>query len=261
MDKLKIVKVSCCGANELLDIDEVVNFIKNNPNVEVGIGVSREKCSLGMPRFKWILGLQERLKENKINTSQIALHVNGIWSKEVVEKGYLPEELSWLIQNNQGAMRVQLNVVGSGYDINETPSLPLSKLINFLSKEQLAKFIIPANKYSFSFIKRLEQNFEDSHDKYDLLYDSSFGMGKSAENYVSYFPNHLQGYAGGLSDENVQDELIKINDVQKGLAYIWVDAENKLKKDNLNTLDLAKAQKFANKAFEMNYFTTLEESF
>ena len=51
MINTKVIKVSCCGANELLDVEDVVCFLESNPQVEIGIGVSREKCSVDMPRF------------------------------------------------------------------------------------------------------------------------------------------------------------------------------------------------------------------
>ncbi|MDD4110526.1 MAG: hypothetical protein PHS54_03115, partial [Clostridia bacterium] len=82
---------------------------------------------------------------------------------------------------------------------------------------------------------------------FDVLYDKSFGFGKLSNEYDSTFAGKLlQGYAGGLSPENVKCELDKINKAQPFRTNVWIDAEGKLRNDNINTLDLNKAQKFVN---------------
>lgn len=247
MINTKVIKVSCCGANELLNVENVVDFLESNPQVEIGIGVSRERCSVGMPRFSWILDLQSRLSPEK-GMSRIAFHVNGNWSKEIVENGTLPEELFYLLWRNKGIVRIQLNVIGSGHTFDNISVKPLADLITELSEKQIGRFIIPANKESFAFIKKLQT----LTDEFDVLYDASFGFGKKAEKYLSLFPQQLQGYAGGLSGDNIQEELLKIDKAQTAPTQIWVDAEGRLKNDNVNTLDLNKAKRFADNAFAMN---------
>lgn len=64
--------------------------------------------------------------------------------------------------------------------------------------------------------------------------------GIQANNFFSLFPDQLQGYAGGLGPENIQEKLEEIDKVQPYALPIWVDAEKKLKNDNCNTLDLIK---------------------
>lgn len=248
----KIIKVSCCGANELLDINDVVNFLVENPQVEIGIGVSKEKCSIGMPRYNWILDLQKQLKNEK-EISRIAFHINGVWSKKIVENGILPQELVYFLWNNYGLARIQLNLIGSGYNYNNVSVYPLANLITKQNQKRTSRFIIPVNEESLAFIKRLQK----ITDNFDVLYDSSFGFGKKAKNYFSYFPKQLQGYAGGLNGDNIQEELMKIDKAQKFQTEIWVDAEGKLKKNNINTLDLVKAKKFVDNALKMNEVETL----
>lgn len=247
MKNAQVVRVSCCGVNEFLSIEEVVDFLNKNPNVEIGIGVSKEKCQFGSQRMSWILILQKKLTHNN-GKSRIAFHVNGSWAKEIVEKGRFPEELVKLIWENNGTPRIQLNVIGSGYSLDKQSPTPLANLIQMMEEKKSARFIIPCNDKSLKFISSL-QKFTD---EFDILYDASFGFGKQAENYYSLFPNQFQGYAGGLSAENIETELVKIDAVQSCPSKIWVDAEGKLRKDNCNTLDLHKAQLFIDKAFGIN---------
>ena len=252
MINTKVIKVSCCGANGLLNVEDVVDFLESNPQVEIGIGVSRERCSVGMPRFSWILDLQSRLSPEK-GMSRIAFHVNGNWSKEIVENGKLPEELFYLLWRNKGTARIQLNVIGSGHTFDNISVKPLADLITALREKRIGRFIIPANKESFAFIKELQT----LTDEFDVLYDASFGFGKKAEKYLSLYPLQLQGYAGGLSGDNIQEELLKIDKAQTTPTQIWVDAEGRLRNDTINTLDLNKAKRFIDKAFEMNKLENL----
>lgn len=249
--KINIVKVSCCGANELLNLDETVLFLKNNPNAELGIGISKEKCSIASPRFNWICELQNRLIPTK-NTQQLAFHINGRWSIEILKSGEIPLELKHLLKHNKESARIQLNFVGSGFSANNVSPLPMTRLIRKLSKSGLGKFILPYNKDSQEFISSLSQLTS----QFDILYDSSFGFGKQAENYYSLFPNQLQGYAGGLSADNIQEEIIKIENVQEKTTSIWVDAEGKLRRNDCNKLDLNKAEAFVRKAISLNYSQT-----
>lgn len=247
MKNARVIKVSCCGANELLRVEDVVKFLEKNRNVELGIGVSKERCQYAMNRFKWILKLQDNLS-NENGKSRIAFHVNGEWSHNIVETGTLPKELLFILFRNNGIARVQLNVIGSGYSFENLRAAGLAKLILTLKEKKLAKFIIPANPQSMNFIKDLQTYTND----FDVLYDVSFGLGKQANEYLSIFSNNFQGYAGGLSPDNIKQELLKIDEAQKKSVDIWVDAEGRLKCENYNMLDLNKAQKFATNAFEMN---------
>lgn len=242
MNKIDVVKVSCCGANENLNIEEVIGLLKSNDKIEIGIGVSKEKCYFKSKRFDWIIRLQERLRQEKLS-QKIAFHVNGQWAKEIVALGKLPNEIAYLLNLNDFT-RVQLNVIGSGYKFESNEIFTLSNLIESQKDEKSFKFILPANLQSIKFLRGLRNYTKD----FDVLYDSSFGKGIQANNFFSLFPDQLQGYAGGLGPENIQEKLEEIDKVQPYKLPIWVDAENKLRNDNCNTLDLNKAKIFATNA-------------
>lgn len=57
------------------------------------------------------------------------------------------------------------------------------------------------------------------------LHDQSGGKGTKARVYPSPIPGVLNGYAGGLSAENIVDELMRIEEVV-GEAEIWIDFES-----------------------------------
>ena len=244
MQKVKVIKASCCGANELLKANAVVGFLIRNKKIEIGVGVSREKSDIGSPRFSWLLDVFDTL--NSANEkSRIALHVNGDWAKEIIASGCLPEAIEKLLEKASGTTRLQLNAIGSGFTLNDISPIALAKLISKLEETNSAKFIIPYNEASAKFVSELSTLTKH----FDVLYDASFGYGKEATEFVSLFPEQLQGYAGGLGPQNIQAKLKEISKAQTQNVEIWVDAEGKLRDDNLNTLNLSKAQMFADSAF------------
>ena len=82
---------------------------------------------------------------------------------------------------------------------------------------------------------------------FQILFDASGGRGISADEWKKpvYPEKHAQGYSGGLSPENVADNLTKISRVADAHT-IWVDAEGKLKTDN--KFDCARAAAYIKNA-------------
>ena len=80
---------------------------------------------------------------------------------------------------------------------------------------------------------------------FDVLFDDSFGEGIIPDmRKAPLFDDMFQGYAGGLSPENVASELHKIEKVAKG--SIFIDAEGKLKQDG--SFSFIKAERFVQNA-------------
>ncbi|MDD4111021.1 MAG: hypothetical protein PHS54_05705, partial [Clostridia bacterium] len=189
MNKLNIKTISCCGANELLKEKDLINFLKKNPNVEIGVGVSSNKCMEDMPRYVWVADLFEALQKEK-NIKNLALHVNGDWNKEIIVEGKLPKNLNYFLYRSYKKMiRMQLNFVGSGYEFNDINPENFADLIESSYAE--IKFILPYNEKSSKFIKALYSKTQ----WFDVLYDKSFGFGKLSNEYDSTFAGKLlQGY-------------------------------------------------------------------
>jgi hypothetical protein len=60
------------------------------------------------------------------------------------------------------------------------------------------------------------------------------------------FDSGAIGYSGGMSPENVADNLTKISAVVPANRDIWIDAEGKLKTDN--KFDIARARQYIQNA-------------
>ena len=91
------------------------------------------------------------------------------------------------------------------------------------------RIILSYNPENKEFINRL---YQEGFNNFDVLYDSSHGEGKSAEKWEAPAFNDiqiLQGYAGGLSAENVSEALTEIAKVVPQKQFYAIDAEGKLK--------------------------------
>jgi len=244
MNNLNIVKVSCCSANERADKDEIIKFLLKNPNIEVGACFMREKLELYSPRYNWIMSVVKELPST--GSGKLTLHVGGDWARDIVKTGKLPRAMANIVDKANYPIQVQLNIADRGRTyIEETDPNKFAKLISSNAEQNKARFTLQYYSTSAPFIEDLLK----VTDNFDVLYDGSFGHGKQAAQYQSLFPNQLQGYAGGLSPDNIADELSKINALQTIRVPIWVDAEGKLSDEKRNTIDLDKAQKFIDNAF------------
>lgn len=96
-------------------------------------------------------------------------------------------------------------------------------MINLLPEHT---FILSYNDANAEIIRKLYQ----SGVRFDCLYDNSFGEGiLPSHRPTPVFGNVFQGYAGGLTPENVEQELDKISrSVHSGL-FFFIDAEGGLK--------------------------------
>ncbi len=239
------VSVTCSGANEHTEIEEMVELALRYP-VEYGIQVSGKKCSYGTPRWNWIKELYQYLQlENLV--IDLALHLNQDWV-EGFTSGKVPAELDELLKmkdvdGNPLFKRVQLN-----FKIGREKR-PVRKVIVQRVKKygQGRRFIFSYNPENKAFIHRL---YKYGLRDFDVLYDSSHGEGVSSSTYLPpafYDEGIFQGYAGGLSSDNIAEEVGKILEVVPQSRAFFVDAEGKLKGED-GHLSLDKCRKFIRKA-------------
>lgn len=246
MKQLKII--TCSGANEFTDITGMVVLSEEYPLIEWGIQVSGKKCSFGSSRLGWIYKLQQYLQE-KGQIINLALHVNADWVEDFCT-GRLSPELNTLLRlrnvsENPLFQRVQLNFkIGR----EKTPDEKLLVMrIQQYGKDR--RFIFSYNEENKNLIHHLYKNgLRD----FDVLFDASHGEGILAEEWQApafYDEDIFQGYAGGLSPENITEEISKI---RKNLSYnrsFYVDAEGKLKGEDRH-LSLDRCEQYVANALQ-----------
>lgn len=252
MEQEELKFITCSGANEFTDIKGMIALSEEFPIIEWGIQVSGKKCSIGSLRWDWIHELQNTLQHRK-QLINLALHVNADWVENFTRDERLEYELGSLLElkNPEGGplfSRVQLN-----FKIGRE-RMPIENILTgwMFAYQEDRRFIFSYNDENKMFIHRLYKNgLRD----FDVLHDSSHGEGISAQQWKepAFFDEDiLQGYAGGLSPDNVMDEVTKIRKVLLYDRAFYIDAEGKLKGDDKH-LSLDKCREYVLNALKAMY--------
>ena len=220
---MKLNKIVLSGANEHTDVKELLALCNAYPFVEIGIQVSGSKASFGSARYWWL----HTLAAHASPKNHLALHLNQDWVEGFCA-GKIPPELNTFLnlEHHNGTpvfKRIQLN-----FKIGREKTPDMSTLL------QTIRFYQPKHKFIWSYNESnqafIEQVYQRRFPIDALLYDSSFGEGiVPSERPAPVFADVYQGYAGGLSPENVEAELQKIQAVVQEHRNIFIDAEGALK--------------------------------
>ena len=238
--RLKTITVS--GPNEFTDVEELVKLAGRYRRAEIGVQVSGKKASFATARYWWLMALYMYcIKEKKI--VPIALHINSDWVEEFCQGDVAQELINLLafcnIDGTPFVRRVQLN-----FKIGREKTPDMEKLLATMKRYPKQRFILSYNPENAEFIQAMYQ----TGTLFDLLYDSSHGEGIIPETYEKpVFKNVVQGYSGGLSAENVEEQLWKISKAVPIGREFSIDAEGKLKGED-GHISLAKAEEYLKKA-------------
>lgn len=239
---MRISKIVLSGANEYVDAGTLANFCNRDLSAQIGIQVSGDKASFGSARYWWIWTLCWYANYN----TDIALHLNKDWVEDFCA-GKIPPELELFLnfkhQNGSPIIsEIQLN-----FKIGREKTPNIDTLLSVMKHYWRHKFILSYNDSNKEFIHKIYQ----SGFKIDsLLYDSSFGEGITPSTRLApVYDDVHQGYAGGFSPENVEEELNKIDAIVPPDKSFFIDAEGKLKGED-GHLSLEKCKVFLEKAYK-----------
>jgi hypothetical protein len=211
---MSICTVSIAGADDNVNPVDLVDISDRYPFVEWGILLSPDK--MGSPRFpslKWI----KRLGEYKENL-RLSGHLCGRWVSDMINGN-----LSFRAEHHDiwGMLkRIQLNFHGN--------FIPLSN--NFMD----AISLIHGKQIIFQIDDDTNKLFESAVNanlNVAPLFDSSHGTGTKPEHWPAPCQGVKCGYAGGLSPENLEEQIQKILKVS-GDRRIWIDMESGVRTDN-----------------------------
>lgn len=232
---MNLTKVTCTGADDSVNPLDILALAEKYRFAEFGVLLSRSAGDGGMPRFpsqEWLDRLSGFTITRGVNLSA---HICGGWVREIM----LGE---WGILDSHGASamisearRIQLNFHASPHAIDDQFTHGLGHDL-FENKQ----FIFQHDNVNNRFLDIATRAGINAVPLFDL----SHGAGVLAESWPSADPfDHGCGYAGGLSPENVAEQLYKIEKVC-GEKEIWIDAETKLRSNNDKQFDLAKVEAF-----------------
>ncbi len=221
------------GIDDKVCIDEL-QIIDSDYNVEFGILFSYKRLGTNRyPSLKYIKNLD-------CNFKNLSLHLCGGVVEDICKNDGDINRFLDIFKQFNNFKRIQLNF--SNKYIGETIDFDI--LENNMHKIEFDKI---------EFILQLVEDFSIPswafHNKINcsFLQDQSGGAGKLAKVWWHSFGNRF-GYAGGLSPDNLENQLRWIGEKQKVAVWdnfkrdIWIDAESGLRSND--ELDLDKVIKF-----------------
>jgi len=225
---MNIRVVTVTGADDSIRPEELVAIAKDYPFVEFGILLSKkQQGSKRFPSRNWWEELYILGRNEKLNLSG---HLCGEWVRQLclgVPSFFEDFGYTWKMFK-----RLQLNFHAEHHTVDEKD---FSDLIRRYLRDVPIIFQMDGvnEKIFFALVNR-----------YGIvalpLFDQSGGTGL----LPGKWPKQYQycGYAGGLSPDNLQQELESISKVASG--PIWIDAETLLRSENDKVFDLEKVRCF-----------------
>ena len=227
---MNIKYITCSDPRNYNSHDELFDLWNLDKRVEIAVQMHPGKVSPDTERYNWIKQLVDKIYPMPLWAKpNLAIHVNCDWCDEICN-GKIPRALEPLFNAcsyysfSPIVGRIQLNMPQKTAD-----NFDAQKLKSLIDCFPTQDFIIQYNTRTQNAVNELHK----AGAKFQLLFDASGGRGIDAATWCApVFPGkHMQGYSGGLSPENIQDNLNKISAVADSHT-IWLDAEGKLKTDD-----------------------------
>ncbi len=226
---MKISKVTMTGADDSIDPEKLLELSKTYPFVEWGILLSRSSFgSNRFPSLRWMNELTYYATKfpHIINFSG---HLCGAYVREILLGKFF-------VENEVGAVpvlfrRYQINTHGQPHEVF------FAGLWKILQEN-------PSKEFIFQYDNINTEAFDSCSEKYknvSALFDLSHGAGILAEDWPKPLTEVKCGYAGGLSPENIIDQLKRIED-KVGDKEIWIDMETHIRSDHDRLFDLKKVE-------------------
>jgi phosphoribosylanthranilate isomerase len=226
--------VTVTGVDDVTDLKEIARLAAEYPYAEFGVLLSRSQMSpkrmMHVGRFPSI----EFLKELSVfsagteNSIQFAGHLCGSWVREFL-MGELPfAELVDFVDSNIWRVfsRLQINTHAQPHKhLADT----LVTTVNELRHHQI---IWQYDKVNYELLATTKSA---GCTNIATLFDMSHGAGILPHCWPTQIDDIYCGYAGGLSPENLADQLAVIESVMGvGANPIWIDAETHLRSQYYN---------------------------
>ncbi len=220
-----ITKVTITGADDSINPEELVQLTKEFPFVEWGILVSRKNFGrLRFPSKEWISKLLE-------NDLQLSAHLCGAYVREFLQGNFsFKEEIQSLFE---AVKRIQINTHGEPHEWSSVPTY------EFISQHPNKQFIFQYDNVNTDLFEILAKK---GLINISALYDLSHGAGLLPEQWPKPLSFAKCGYAGGLSPENIESQIAKIESIV-GDTEIWIDMESHVRSDMDRLFDLVKVRK------------------
>ncbi len=218
------------GADDDTSTVILTGLAKQFPFVEWGILISRSARRTGKSRFpsdEWLKRLQEAQQWHNM---MLSAHLCGEYVTE-----FLKGNFNFLIEFPPGVWdmfgRVQINTHGLRHQWD------IKAVDDFIWKHPNKEFIF---QYDGANTYQIEHLMQHGRENISTLFDMSHGAGVLPGEWPEHIDGLKCGYAGGLSPENLENELIKISRAA-GEENPWIDIETHVRSNEM--LDPIKVMK------------------
>lgn len=220
------------GPDDSIKAEQLVPLSQEFPFVEWGILLSRKQ--IGNNRFpsrKWLEDLVQIKKANPF--LRLSAHLCGAYVREFLLGDHLffEKELKdvWPIFS-----RVQINTHGEPHELNT------QKVKRFIVNNPSVEFILQYdNQHAASNLNKLIE--AGLRQRLATLFDLSHGAGVLPEEWPQPLRTVHCGYAGGLSSQNLVEQIKKIDSITEKVN-IWIDMETHVRSNMDQLFDLAKVR-------------------
>lgn len=234
-------RVTVTGADDSIEPSELFSVQEKYPFCEFGILLSHKQTLNGggnrFPSKEWIYSLvsecRRRGRKPNISAHLCGQWVDGFLSGHLLDFDTITPGFFELIQ------RIQVNTHAQ----KSTSTVEMFDVVNWLSGEGKTIIFQLDGRDGTDIAKRVASF---GHKNIAGLFDLSHGAGVLPREYPKPFKHLLCGYAGGLSPENVSDQLSIIEKATDGPT--WIDAETRLFSESGLKFDLSKVMAFLENA-------------
>lgn len=223
-----ITKVTITGADDSINPKKLLELSEKYPFVEWGILVSKKHFgSYRFPTIDWLKKLGDFWNGTWMGLS---CHLCGYYVRELVTGNNIArDELGYLWHMFD---RVQINfhaeVHQFGYEMFDAIKINNTK-----------EFIFQYDSVNDFIVKKAKENGVDNC---SVLFDTSGGAGVLPGNWQKPLDWVKCGYAGGISPENIESQILLINSIV-GETETWIDMETHVRSNNDSLFDLNKVEK------------------
>lgn len=224
-----ITKVTITGADDSISPAALIPITEKYPFVEWGILVSsRNFGNNRFPSMDWLKLLEVVKKDHP--EIKLSCHFCGAYVREILLGNFAPIQELGVIWNIFD--RVQLNTHGLEHAIDSQKMALL--MLTYSEKEFIFQYD-GVNTRGLFYAKEKMVNCS-------ALFDLSHGAGILPNEWPSLLPNVPCGYAGGISPENIEEQIIAI-ERRAGDSPIWIDMETHVRSNMDAEFDLEKVER------------------
>lgn len=239
-----LTNVTMTGADDSIDPQALLELSKKYPFVEWAILVSwRMTGTKRFPTHKWLNNFADWCAKTNPKPN-VSVHVCGRYVQGLLNNYRLAFScLSEYAELFAVADRVQLNTHAEPHNFDP---IVMNRTLQAIPARAAAAHTKSDKEIIFQFDGVNGQKLFDNYWDFlkSPLYDVSHGAGVLPETWpyeADLYPIR-HGYAGGLSPDNVVEQLGKIDKVVPKETKVWIDMETHVRSNNDKQFDLVKVE-------------------